>query len=212
MAFHEVLFPVDISLGATGGPERRTEIVAMASGGEERNAVWANSRRRYDAGYGVKSANDLHAIIEFFEARNARLHGFRFRDWTDRKSCAPLSSATMSDQIIGTGNGATAAFQLVKTYASGGSTWTRTINKPVAGTVLVSVNGVARTPVTHFNVDAATGIVTFTGGNIPANGHVVRAGYEFDVPVRFDTDRLAISLEHVRAGDISAIPLVEIRP
>jgi len=212
MAFHEVRFPVNISLGASGGPQRKTDIVALASGREERNALWANSRRRYDAGYGVTSPDDLHAVIEFFEARNGRLHGFRWKDWADFKSVPPRQAPSMLDQTIGTGNGSNAAFQLVKAYTSGGVTWTRTIAKPVGGTVLVSVNGVAKTAGAQFNVNTATGIVTFTAGNIPANGHVVRAGFEFDVPVRFDDDTLSVRLLHANAGDIASIPIVEIRP
>ncbi len=212
MAFHEVRFPVNVSLGASGGPQRKTDVVMLASGREERNALWADSRRRYDAGYGVKSPNDLHAIIEFFEARNGRLHGFRWKDWADYKSVAPQSATSMLDQTIGTGNGVTAAFQLVKAYTSGGVTWTRTITKPVGGSVLVSVNGVAKTAGAQFNVNTATGVVTFTAGNIPANGHVVRAGFEFDVPARFDDDALSVRLLHAHAGDIVSIPIVEIRP
>ena len=211
MSFHEVRFPVNISLGASGGPERRTDIVTLASGHEQRNAAWANSRRRYDAGYGVKSPNDLHAVIAFFEARNGRLHGFRWKDWADFKSVPPQSAISAADQSIGTGDGVTAAYQLVKAYGSGGVTWTRTIAKPVAGTVMVSVNGVPRVAGTHFNVSATTGVVTFTPGNIPAAGHPVRAGFEFDVPVRFDTDYLPVSLEHANAGAITGIAIVEIR-
>lgn len=209
--FHNVRFPVDISLGATGGPERRTDVVTLASGREQRNGVWANSRRRYDAGYGVKSPNDLHAIIEFFEARNGKLYGFRWKDWADYKSCPPQSAVADDDQLIGTGDGETADFQLVKTYSSGGVDWVRTINKPVPGTVRISVNGVAKTADTHFTVANGTGVVTFTPGNQPANGHAVRAGFEFDVPARFDTDYLGITLAHANAGDISSIPIVEIR-
>ncbi len=210
MAFHEIRFPTNVSLGVAGGPERRTEVVTLASGREERNAIWANSRRKYDAGYGVKSPNDLHAVIEFFEARNGKLHGFRFKDWADFKSCPPQTAPTATDQVLGTGNGTTAAFQLVKAYTSGGVTWSRTINKPVSGTVLVSVNGVSRVLGTHFTVNTATGVITFTPGNTPAAGQIVRAGFEFDVPVRFDTDHISAALAHQDAGSIANIPIVEI--
>jgi len=121
MAFHEILFPTSIALGATGGPERRTEIVQLGSGFEERNALWAQSRRRWNAGLGVKTLDDLHAVIAFFEARMGRLHGFRFRDRSDWKSCAPGSAHQPTDQVIGTGDGLTVSFQLKKTYSSGGA-------------------------------------------------------------------------------------------
>ncbi|MCX5478447.1 DUF2460 domain-containing protein [Kaistia geumhonensis] len=212
MAFHDVRFPVRIAFGSTGGPERKTEIVTTGSGGEERNAVWANSRRKYNAGYGATSISDIHKIITFFEARGGRLNGFRFKDWLDYKSVSPDAAIAPTDQLIGTGTGALATFQLRKTYTSGAQSWARTIQKPVSGTVRVAVNGVEKTSGTHFNVDHSTGIVTFTGGNIPTAGQDVRAGFEFDVPVRFDVDFLSINLAHFRVGEVPDIPLIEIRP
>ncbi len=211
MAFHEVRFPAGISLGATGGPERRTEIVVLGSGAEERNSRWADSKRSYNAGYGIKRVDDLHAVIEFFEERRGRLHGFRWKDWSDYKSCPPNVSETALDQTIGTGNDVNATFQLTKTYGSAFNPWTREIKKPVAGSVRVAVAGVEKTAGTHFNVDHATGVVTFTGGNIPTMGESVAAGFEFDVPVRFDTDRLGVNLSLIEAGSIPDIPIVEIR-
>ncbi len=139
MAFHEIRFPDNISRGAKGGPERRTQVVTLASGDEERNAAWANSRRRYDAAYGIRRADDLAVVIAFFEARNGRLYGFRWKDWADYKSCLPSAAVTGFDQPLGTGDGATTAFQLKKTYASGAQNWLRTIVKPVAGTVQTGI-------------------------------------------------------------------------
>jgi uncharacterized protein (TIGR02217 family) len=211
MAFHEVRFPAGISLGATGGPERRTEIVVLGSGAEQRNSRWADSKRSYNDGYGIKRVDDLHAAIAFFEERRGRFHGFRWKDWSDYKSAAPNGSVTALDQAIGTGNGVTAVFQLVKTYGPAFAPWTRDIKKPVAGSVRVAVAAVEKTAGTHFNVDHATGVITFTGGNIPAVGQNVTAGFEFDVPVRFDTDRLEVNLSLIEAGSIPNIPIVEVR-
>lgn len=207
MAFHEVRFPDNISRGARGGPERRTQIVELASGDEERNASWANSRRRYDVSYGIRRADDLAAVVAFFEARNGRLHGFRFKDWSDYKSCAPSGIPASADQQIGTGDGTRTAFQLVKHYASGSQTWTRTITKPVAGSVKVRLNAAEQS--SGWTVNTATGIITFASP--PANGVVVRAGFEFDVPVRFDSDLLDVTLDIERLGSITSIPLIEIR-
>ena len=207
MAFHEIRFPDSISRGAKGGPERRTRIVELASGDEERNASWANSRRRYDVSYGVRRADDLAAVVAFFEARNGRLHAFRFKDWSDYKSCLPSAAPAPTDQIIGTGNGSTTTFALTKTYASGAQSWARAILKPVAGTVTVSLNGVAQG--SGWSVNTTTGIVTFTVP--PSTGAVIRAGFEFDVPVRFDTDELPVTLDIERTGSIPSIPLIEVR-
>lgn len=208
-AFHEIRFPLRLALGATGGPVRRTDIVNLSNGREQRNQRWRDSRRSYDAGSGVKSLTDLYAMLEFFEARAGQLYGFRFRDPVDWKSCAPGEPVSATDQRIGTGDGEIAAFQLVKTYADGGGSWVRRIVKPVAGTVAVSVNGVAAAD-EALSVDAATGIITFAAGHVPAVGDVVRAGYEFDVPVRFDTDRIDVNLAHFDAGRIPTIPLTEV--
>ena len=207
MAFHEVRFPDDISRGARGGPERRTQIVELASGDEERNASWANSRRRYDVAYGIRRADDLAAVVAFFEGRNGRLHGFRFKDWGDHKSCLPSGTPSPTDQAIGTGDGATTAFQLMKRYASGSQTWLRTITKPVAVTVRVAFDGAEQ--LGGWTVDTTTGVLTFD--TAPAEGVAVTAGFAFDVPVRFDTDVLDVTLDLERLGSITSIPLLEIR-
>lgn len=209
MAFDDVRFPAAISRASTGGPERRTDVVLTASGREERNSRWANSRRRYNAGFGVKSVSDLHAVIDFFEARRGRLHAFRFKDHADFKSCAPNAGPQATDQAIGTGDGVAAAFQLVKTYGAPARPYARVIAAPVAGTVLVAVKGAATTA---FTLNAAAGIVTFNAGNIPPAGAAITAGFEFDVPVRFDVDSITVNLSHFEAGDIPEIPLVEVRP
>ncbi len=207
MAFHEVRFPDNISRGARGGPERRTQIVELASGAEERNASWANSRRRYDVAYGIRRADDLAAVVAFFEARNGRLYGFRFKDWADFKSCLPSLAPGPTDQPIGTGNGAATLFQLTKRYSSGAQSWTRAITKPVAGTVTIALNGTPQA--SGWSVSTSTGLITFT--TAPALGVAITAGFEFDVPVRFDTDALDVTLDLERLGSITSIPLVEIR-
>ena len=207
MAFHEVRFPDNISRGARGGPERRTQIVELASGAEERNASWANSRRRYDVAYGIRRADDLAAVVAFFEARNGRLHGFRYKDWADYKSCLPSQTPGPTNQPIGTGNGAATLFQLTKRYTSGAQSWTRAITKPVAGTVTIALNGAPQ--FSGWSVSTTTGLVTFT--TAPAAGIAITAGFEFDVPVRFDTNALDVTLDLERLGSITSIPLVEIR-
>ncbi|MCD2181000.1 DUF2460 domain-containing protein [Rhizobium sp. GN54] len=209
--FHEVRFPLRIALGTSGGPVRRTDIVSLSNGRENRNRRWHDARRHYDAGSGVRSVDDLYAVLSFFEARAGQLHGFRFRDPLDFKSCGPNELPQAGDQRIGTGDGATLTFQLVKTYRDAGGSTQRTIAKPVDGSVAVAVVG---TPVAagDWSADPATGIVTFLPGAVPGPGAAVTAGYEFDVPVRFDTDRIDTDLAQFNAGRIPTIPLVEIRP
>jgi uncharacterized protein (TIGR02217 family) len=211
MNFHETRFPTAISRAGQGGPERRTDVVTLGSGSEERNARWANSRRSYNAGYGIRSLDDLHAVIAFFEERRGRLTGFRFRDHADWKSCPPMATPSALDQRIGIGDGTTARFQLIKTYGSTFAPWTRTISKPVAATVLIAVNATPRVAGSDYTLDPTTGTVTFLPGHLPLAGGIITAGYEFDVPVRFDTDKLDISLQGLSHGAIPHIPIVEVR-
>ena len=209
MAFHEVRFPTNLSFGAIGGPERRTEIVTLASGFEERNTPWAHPRRRYDAGMGLRSLDDLAKVVAFFEARMGQLHAFRWKDWADHKSCLPSRSVAFGDQQITQGDGRTVRFQLVKNYRSGATSYARPLTKIVKDSVRAGIGGVEMFPGTHFEVNHNTGMITFA--EPPEPGAEVTAGYEFDVPVRFDTDRVAVSVASFQAGEVPHIPVIEVR-
>src|SRR5688572_22109820 len=163
-AFHEVLFPLDIALRSAGGPQRLTEVVTLGSGREERNARWAHSRRRYDAGYGVKTLAALSAVVAFFEERRGRLHGFRWRDRLDHSSAAPDAAVTPLDQTIGLGNGMQATFQLRKTYGGVHAPYQRPIVKPHPGSVRVAVAGIEQMQGAAFTCNTTTGVVTFLPG------------------------------------------------
>ncbi|EHH02794.1 hypothetical protein ATCR1_23378 [Agrobacterium tumefaciens CCNWGS0286] len=210
-AFHEVRFPLRLALGVSGGPVRRTDIVNLSNGRESRNHRWRNARRSYDAGSGIRSVADLYEVLAFFEARRGELYGFRFRDPVDFKSCPPGETPAAIDQRIGTGDGVTAGFQLLKTYADAGGSFTRRIDKPAEGSVIVSVEGV-KAEAAAISVDHTTGIVTFRAGRVPPAGAAIRAGFEFDVPVRFAIDRIDVNLTAFEAGRIPSIPLMEILP
>lgn len=209
MAFHEVRFPANLSFGSMGGPERRVEIVTLANGFEERNAPWAHARRRYDAGMGLRSLDDLEAVVAFFEARGGQLHGFRWKDWADYKSCRAADVPRFGDQRIAYGDGVTRRFALLKAYESGPSRYERPVVKAVEGTVRAGIGGVEQFPGGDFSVDYERGFITFRAA--PEPGAEITAGYEFDVPVRFDTDRITVSIASFQAGEIPDIPVVEIR-
>lgn len=209
MAFHEIRFPASMSFGSVGGPERRTEIVALTNGHEERRTPWAHSRRRYDAGMGLRSLDDVATLIAFYEARAGQMHGFRWKDWSDYKSSAPSAALRFDDQFLGIGDGVQVTFALRKAYASGGTRYWRPITKPVSGTVLAGVAGVQLMVGTDYEVDTQAGTITFA--HPPQGGGRVTAGFEFDVPVRFDADRIAVSVASFQAGDLPQVPIIEVR-
>lgn len=209
MAFHDIRFPANLSFGSVGGPERRTEVVTLANGFEERNTPWAHSRRRYDAGVGMRSLDDIETLIAFFEARRGQLHGFRWKDWSDFKGCAPSAPIHFRDNLIGVGDGESREFQLVKIYRSGDETYARPIKKPVIGTVSAGFDEAELIEHTHFSVNHTKGLITFV--DAPDMGVEIGAGFEFDVPVRFDIDRIQTSLASFQAGDAPDVPVVEIR-
>lgn len=208
-SFHDVQFPLRLALGTSGGPWRRTDIVSLSNGRESRNQRWKDARRRYDAGSGIRSVGDLYAVVAFFEARAGQLYGFRFGDPVDFKSCGPEEAPSANDQWIGAGNGVRTTFQLSKLYEDAGGSTRRVIAKPRPGSVAVSVGGTTLGG-GAYAVNHATGIVTLD--EPPVEGAQVRAGFRFDVPVRFDTDRIEIDLDAFRAGRIPSIPLIEVKP
>ena len=205
MAFHAVRFPLDVALGARGGPERATDIVTLASGREERNSRWAHARRRYNAGYGVKSRADMLAVLAFFEERRGRFHSFLWRDGLDFSSNG-TAVPTELDQAIGVGDGVKVSFSLTKRYGANFDPYLRPITRPVVGSVVVAVAG---TSLATAGFSVGGGVVTLDVA--PALGAAVTAGFLFDVPVRFDTDRLDVELTSFDAAEVPAIPLIEVR-
>ena len=209
MAFHDIRFPPDLSFGSLGGPERRTEIVALANGHEERNTPWAQARRRYDAGIGLRALDDIERLIAFFEARAGMLHAFRWKDWSDFRSAPASAEVAPIDQPLGLGDGVQTVFQLAKTYRSGPAAARRVITKPVPGSVRVAIGGIEQIEGLAWTLDPLAGTDTFA--TPPAAEAEVTAGFEFDVPVRFDTDLIQVSVANFRAGEVPRVPVVEVR-
>ena len=198
MSFVEIQFPADISYGSSGGPTFSTDVIEAFSGFEQRNINWSAARARYNVAQGVKTQSQLDELIAFFRARQGKAIGFRFKDWTDYQAVA---------QNIGTGNGSQTVFQLTKKYTSS-VTVTRVIKKPVNNaTMKVYLNAVLQS--SGYTVNYATGEITFT--TAPGSGVAVTADFEFDVPVRFDTDQLDAAIDDFGSRSWSDIPLVEVR-
>lgn len=197
MGFVETQFPTDISYGSSGGPEYATDVVVSSNGYERRNVNWEQARARYNVAHGVKTKAQLDTLIAFFRARKGRAFGFRFKDWTDFQAT----------ETLGIADGVQTQFQLIKSYVNGAVTETRIIKKPVTGSIQVYRNASLQSA--GVSVDSTTGIVTFA--TAPAAGQIISASFEFDVPVRFDTDRLSASLDAYGTHSWLDIPLVEVR-
>ena len=196
--FHEVRFPIDISYGATGGPGFSTGVVTSMSGGEQRAQHWAQSRIKYDVSHGVKTKEQLDKLIAFFRARKGKAYGFRFKDWADftalQQVCVQQTNPLK--------------YQLAKTYTDdAGYADVRFIKKPVIGSVKIYVNNALVTE--GFNIDYTTGIIEFTSEQKDA---VVTSDFEFDVPMRFDSDDMPISLENYEVYSWGNINVIEIKP
>lgn len=204
-SFDDVLFPLALGREASVTPEFSTNVTITASGFERRNSLWSDARLRFDVGPGVRSEAELGELIAFFRARRGQARGFRLRDPSDFSSNGMTGTPTPMDQVLGTGDGAVARFALVKHYGAAGDAQRRRITRPRAETVRVSVNGVETG---SFTLETSGQVVL---AQAPAAGAVVRAGFMFDVPVRFAEDRLAVSGAQFAAGEAPSVPLVELR-
>lgn len=205
-AFDDVFYPLALGRDATVMPEFSTNVTVTASGFERRNSQWSNARLRFDVGPGIRSDAELGDLIAFFRARRGAARGFRLRDPSDYSSNGMTGAHGADDQVLGTGDGISASFALVKRYGDGPEAQVRRITRPVEGSVNVSLNGTATTVGW---VLQPGGIVTFS--TPPAAGVEVAAGFLFDVPVRFAEDRLEVAGAAFAAGEAPSVPVVEIR-
>ena len=203
--FDDVLYPFALGTGASVAPEFSTSIAVTASGHERRNSLWSDARLHFDVGPGIRSETELAELIAFFRARRGPARGFRLMDPFDNSTNGISNMPTMLDQLIGIGDGARADFQLVKNYGSGAEPQVRAITRPRADTLVVSIAGVGTTAWTLGD----KGMLRLS--TAPAAGAQIRAGFRFDVPVRFAEDRLDVSGINFAAGEAPSVPLIEIR-
>lgn len=209
-AFHEVRFPPSISYGAVGGPTFRTTIFTRNSGFEDRNVEWTYARAEYDVAMGIKTQAEFEEVRAFFFARRGRAYGFRFKDWADYKSCNAVTAVSALDQALGVSDGSTRSFPTFKLYADGVSDYVRPILKLVPSKVRVAVGSVEVSPL-DFHVDADVGVISVFSPALASSSVQVSCGYEFDVPVRFNTDQMLSTLEHYNVHSWGQIPLVEVK-
>ena len=208
MSFHEVRFSDAWAFGAIGGPERKSEIVELANGFELINHPWSRSKRRYFISFGSKAVHEIAELVSFFEARAGNKYGFRFKDWGDYKSCSVSSKISETDQLIEIGNGISSDFYLIKRYGDTERQVSRFIQKPRPLTVLIALNGELQTENVHYQIDCSLGKVVFA--TPPESGVEITAGFEFDIPVRFNTDQMLVKYTDFGVAEIPDLELVEI--
>ncbi len=195
-SFSEERFPTDISYGVSGGPTFKTGIVTTNSGHEHRNISYTSPRYKYQLASAIKTEVQLEEVMSFFKSMRGRAIGFRFKDWLDYKA---------SDQVLAISDGVQSSFQLVKTYKSGLARTTRQITKPVENTVIVFVDGVIAKDI---SVDFSTGVIHFK--NSPSKGAKITVSFEFDVPVRFDSDTILTTMQSYGVQLVEDIALIEV--
>jgi uncharacterized protein (TIGR02217 family) len=198
MLFTETRFPDSIAFGSASISEFNTSVITMKNGIEQRNINWSDCRLSFNILNGVKTKNELAELLAFFKTKKGKAIGFRFKDWSDYKAF---------DQILGIGDETKTEFQLIKNYISGSTIYMRAITKPLLENLVVYLNN---SPATEYKIDLTTGIITFD--NPPPQNITIKADFEFDVPVRFDSDILEISMESIHSGRVKEIKLVEILP
>lgn len=208
MAFYnDVIFPTDISFNSPGGPVFLTSVVRVQSGAEQRNIERDVPLYEWDVGYGARVIDKIEDLYQLFLAMRGRGHGFLFKYWLDYKSCDVSATVARTDQTIGTATAAQTTMQLIKKYTSGSSAnLTRTIYKPKTGTLLVDRNGSDDTG--NWSLNTATGVITRSSGLTA--GDVIKAGYEYYFPVRFDIDDWQGSFLAWKAGTVG-VRLTETR-
>lgn len=191
--FMDITFPNAVGRGATGGPGFSTTVVTLASGDENRNSNWAKARGNWDISTGIRTRAQMADVIAHFYVVGGKAYSFRFKDWSDYDA-ADVTMVAIS----------TTVFQIVKRYVRGAGEYVRTITKPVAGTVVIKVSG---SPVTPLSIDYLTGRVSFAA----APAATPKATFQFDVPVRFDTDKLPVQTNTHDQMVVSQIDLIEVR-
>lgn len=191
--FDDVRLPEDIERGARGGPEYLTTVISLASGREQRNQEWEYPLSSFNVGYGIRKRSDMEQVYSFFHARSGKARGFRFRNWLDYRVVAtPVAS------VAGDSN----KRQLVRVFEDTINPQLRIVGYPVVSTLKVYVNQVITDT---YTLDG--GVLTFPSDP----GADVVASFEYDIPVRFDTDRLDTLLYNYNAGEQPSIQIVELR-
>lgn len=198
-AFDDVRLPEHIEQGALVGPEFSTSIVTMQGGKEQRNSEWEQERLKANIAYGIMQKQDDYdiedsfaIIMRFFRARRGQWRGFRFKDFSDFQA----------EQVDLAADETGKNWQLVKNYED----YQRIITRPVPESLIVYIGGVIVPPGPDTWQLGPLGVITTKNANVG-----VKVDFEFDVPMRFDTDMAQVAIQFINAGSVSNIDLIQVR-
>lgn len=198
--FLEKRFPIDISYGSSGGPEYYTDVLSTTNGCEIRSSKIYTPKMKFNISTGIKNRQQMNDIIHFFRCCKGRKMGFRYKDWGD--FYGQNEKVKVIDQHT---------IQLIKTYnLDHDIIEERIITKPVQNTVIIQINNQV-IPTTQLNINYITGRITLLNQIINDSNSKITADFEFDVPVRFDTDYLPVTRENYNFYSLPNIELVEVK-
>lgn len=191
-----VTLPDRVALDAITGRLFQTSVTGLGSGFEHRNIDWPLGRFQAQIGLAAMSLEDARAVLDFFYARRGRARAFY---WLDKVEYIG------SNELLGTGDGSRVAFQIVRNHTSGAVTYAQAIKYLVSGSLSVTVNG---TPTAAYTL--SNGVITLN--TPPPAGQLVRASFQYYIPVRFDVD--FVGLQQMGAGnyrfpDLRIIEVIE---
>lgn len=202
--FDEVRFPEDVSYGSSGGPTFKTQVFESYRGYEKRNIDWKSPIMEFNVAYGIKTTEQMHAVIDFFTARQGRLRGFRYKNWANYQ--------VVNDNIA-IGDGVNNRLPLIRTYGVAATQTYKRLYKIVQGTVTgVRIGASVLVEGVDYNIDYNSGEIIFKSNVAVGEGIPVKcSNLEFDEPVRFDVDSIQIVIDAFNSNTLSRLPLVGIR-
>lgn len=181
-------FPACPSYGFNAQPQYLVKVNAREGGFESVKKRWPRPITFYTAvPVGARDQDDIRDILNFWHCMKGRATTFRFKDWTDYKSCQVQQSESATDQPLLLVSDSTGDdfYQLQKQYAFGMLTQVRDITQPIGDSLLVANEvGVLQDPSTYI-VDESLGLLSPTAD---FDGVPTSWGGQFMVPVRFDSE------------------------
>lgn len=203
IGFHNTRFPEDVSWGSSGGPHFKTQIFESFRGFEKRNIDWAQPIMKFNVAYGVKTDVQTLSVLNFFNARQGRAYGFRYKNWGNYRT---------QSGVIATGDGLSTRLPIFKFYGFQGARMYKRLRKIVTGSVVnVGVGAIGgMVEGVDYNIDYDTGEIALNfapGYGIPVYAETL----EFDEPVRFEDDSMQAIIDGFNNQSLTDLGLIGVK-